>query len=62
MDIIPGRLFFGDANSPLRGRDATSEKKNEVCVGVCGVRGARGVFNAEPNPPPGENKPFEEGD
>lgn len=61
IEIMPGRLFLGDANSPFRGREATSEKKNEVCVGVRGVRGARGVFKAEPNPP-GENKPFDEGD
>ncbi len=61
IEIMPGRLFLGEANSPLRGREATSEKKNEVCVGVRGVRGARGVFKADPSPP-GENKPFEEGD
>ena len=63
MEIMPGRLFFGEANSPLRGRDATSEKKKDVCVGVRGVRGIPlGVFKAEPRPPPGENRPLAVGD
>jgi hypothetical protein len=57
----PPRLDLGEANSPLRGKDATSEKKNEVCVGVRGVL-ARGVLSADPNPPPGENKPLAVGD
>jgi hypothetical protein len=63
IEIIPCR-FLGEANSPLRGNDATSEKKNEVCVGVRGVRGAapRGVFKAEPKPPPGEKSPCPVGD
>lgn len=57
----PLRFDFGDANSPLRGKEATSEKKNDVWVGVRGVR-ARGVLSADPKPPPGENKPLAVGD
>mmetsp|Transcript_2210 Transcript_2210/g.3493 ORF Transcript_2210/g.3493 Transcript_2210/m.3493 type:complete len:119 (-) Transcript_2210:1083-1439(-) len=59
--LAPPRFDFGDANSPLRGKDATSEKKKDVCVGVRGVR-ARGVLSADPNPPPGENNPLAVGD
>ena len=37
LNAAPG---FGEANSPFRGRLATSEKKNEVLtVGVLGVLG-----------------------
>ena len=59
---MPGRLFLGDANSPLRGKEATSEKKNDVCVGVRGVLEVLGVFKADPKPPPGENNPCAVGD
>ena len=55
---------FGET-SPLRGKPATSEKKNDVLtVGVLGVLGTpapRGVFIIEPSPP-GENKPLAVGD
>mmetsp|Transcript_8178 Transcript_8178/g.9516 ORF Transcript_8178/g.9516 Transcript_8178/m.9516 type:complete len:113 (+) Transcript_8178:1584-1922(+) len=68
----PGPVFdpdlIGDAQSPPRGKPATSEKKKDVLnVGVWGfltnepVTPARGVFNMDPNPP-GENSPFAVGE
>jgi hypothetical protein len=57
--------LLGEANSPFRGKEATSEKKKEVLmVGVLGVLGSppRGVFKTDPKPPPGEKSPLEDGD
>jgi hypothetical protein len=67
--VVFGSDFAGDAQSPSRGRPATSEKKKDVLlyVGVWGifraepVQIARGVFNIEPNPP-GEKSPLADGE